>query len=132
MKDGRVLVVGGENADRVLASAELYSADGSFQPAAPMANARKFAACVPLADGRVLLAGGNTGTDASLSAEIYDPKVNVWKPSFNSPLPRWGQTGSLLPDGRVLLAGGENAAGVTTAIEIFNPFTATFTILGVC
>src|SRR2546426_302011 len=80
LADGRVLVVGGEDADGPLATAELY--DGgtqAFSRAAPMGVARAHAAAVALSDGRVLLTGGlAAGGGATSAAEIYDPGTDSW------------------------------------------------------
>jgi hypothetical protein len=132
LKDGRVLVAGGEGASGVLASAELLASDGSFSPAAPMAFARKQHASVTLADGRVLVAGG-LGVDGSAlnSAELYDPTSDSWQAAGAMLEPRAGATATLLPDGRVLLAGGENSGTVSPTLEIFDPVAETFVYAGV-
>jgi len=90
LPNGRVLIVGGADADddtlatNVLASAELYDpATGSFSPAGSMATGRQYQSATLLPDGRVLIAGGADGlsgtpplmvtTLALASAELYQP-----------------------------------------------------------
>jgi hypothetical protein len=68
LKDGRVLIAGGDDG-----SAELYNpATGKFSAAGQMIADRTGATATLLPDGRVYIAGGGTGPDAS-SAEIYQP-----------------------------------------------------------
>ena len=129
LRDGRVLVAGGEGRDGTLASMEVYTAQGVFEPGAPMAEPRAAHTCSLLPDGRVLAAGGRNGEVPSAGAEIYDPAANRWSPASTQNIPRWGHTASLLSDGRVLLAGGEMPAGATDIIELFDPSTDGFEVL---
>ena len=64
MADGRVLIAGGRGSAGVVNTAELYNSSGTFEAAAPMAQARSKAACAALPDGRVLVAGGSDGDRA--------------------------------------------------------------------
>ncbi len=85
LRDGRVLVVGGESAG----SAEIYDpAVGTWADAAPPNGLRwSVGARSPLpvlADGRVLA----VGFDTTRSAEIYDPSTNAW----SAPMPLEHQT----------------------------------------
>ena len=118
LRDGRVLVVGGEtndradNPDRNVLTAELHDpATGKWSPAAtPLWIHGGGASATLLADGRVLLAGGNATSGSRPAyltvAEIYDPAQNSW--TTIAPL-RQGASGHaalLLPDGRVIAIGG--------------------------
>jgi hypothetical protein len=79
LKDGRILITGGDAGNGALASADLFNTDGTISPAAPMNNARSHHASVVLPDGRVLVAGGTTsGGGAINAAEIYDAAANSW------------------------------------------------------
>ena len=70
LPNGRVLIVGGSDGDRALASAESYDpAAGTFASAGSMSRARYGATATLLADGRVLICGGSAGA----SAELYTP-----------------------------------------------------------
>ncbi len=73
LRDGRVLISGGTNADTVLASAELYDpATDRWLPAAPLSGARSLHTATLLNDGRVLVAGGDSGSGALGSVELYE------------------------------------------------------------
>jgi len=60
LADGRILIIGGENNNGPLASAEIFGTDGIISSAGLMnaARSRHFAAM--LRDGRVLVGGGTT------------------------------------------------------------------------
>lgn len=128
--DGRGLVAGGQGADGVLSSVELYQSDGSFLPGQPLLHARSSHTCTVLGDGRVLVAGGQSDNGAA-PAEIYDPQADVWSDLDTPGLPRWNQTATMLPDGSVLLAGGDTASGPSRDLEIFNPATNRVELLAV-
>src|SRR5438874_10226419 len=72
LPDGRVLVVGGEQAHTPLASAELYDpATGTWSATGSLNTAREYHTATLLPNGKVLVAGGSD-TDLD-TAEAYDP-----------------------------------------------------------
>jgi hypothetical protein len=77
LRDGTVLIAGGQLSPGVVASTELYdSATGSFTATADMTFGRFFHTATLLVDGRVLIAGGYTSYPVSPnsdSAELYIP-----------------------------------------------------------
>lgn len=132
LKDGRVLVVGGD--DRIPGagegsaekSAELFDpATGRFSltgaPLEPFVNP----SIVTLNSGKVLVFGGElTETEQipaeQTAAEIYDPKTGTFSPAAS---PRQNRNGSMytkLKDGRVLVVG---ATSDPTSAEIYDPAT---------
>src|SRR5712692_4539109 len=70
LPDGRVLVSGGTSLAGDLASAEMFTAEGSFSAVAPMAYARSQHTCMAFEDGRVLVAGGSSNGGTINVAEI--------------------------------------------------------------
>ena len=134
LADGRVLVVGGENARTDLTSAEVYSPKtGKFSPTGSMTVGRVYHAAVLLSDGRVLVAGG--GSDYSggkflASAELYDPKSGTWTATGSMVDQRNLLTATLLTDGRVLVAGGFGAEAPIASAEILDPKTGMFSMTG--
>src|SRR6201998_3112629 len=133
LQDGRVLIVGGNNANGSVASADLFGTDGVFSAAAVMHTTRSGHTATVLSDGRVLVTGGTTsGGGITNSAEIYDSSRNSWT-LLSSTMgdARSGHTASLLPDGRVLLAGGQNSGGAINSLEIFDPSSGNFSSAGV-
>ena len=124
----RVLIVGGNNANGPVASADLFGTDGVFSSAALMQTPRSGHTATILPNGNVLVTGGTTsGGGITNSAEIYDPSANSWTLLSGSMVDaRSGHTASLLPDGRVLLAGGQNSGGAINSLEIFDPASGNF------
>ena len=133
LADGSVLVTGGDGAaGSAVASAELFSLDGSFYAVAPMSFPRSRHVAVALKDGRVLVAGGN-GVDgnASNSAEIFDPASGAWQAAGAMLEPRADATATRLSDGRVLIAGGANGDAASMTLEVFDPVSDSFVPAGV-
>lgn len=112
LHDGRLLIVGGDNASTQITSVDILSVDGStITPAAPLNVARSYHHAVVLQDGRILVVGGGTtGT-----AEVYDPILNTWTLTATPPIPP--STAIIefvmlvLPNGKVFLAGGRPSNG---------------------
>ena len=70
LKDGTVLVTGGDNGTGPLATAEVYDqAAGSFSPTGSMGITRESHTATLLNDGTVLVTGGTGGGAAT--AELY-------------------------------------------------------------
>jgi hypothetical protein len=71
LKDGTVLVIGGDEAAGPLATAEVYDpVAGTFSPTGSMGAARAVHTATLLSDGRVLVVGGN-GAGVLATAELY-------------------------------------------------------------
>ncbi|HET8549934.1 MAG TPA: PKD domain-containing protein [Bryobacteraceae bacterium] len=127
LKDGRILITGGESGRNILATVELFSVRNGAVDAPPMSTARSGHSCATMADGRVLVAGGMaTGGGALNTAEIFDPASRTWSAAGIMTMPRANATASLLANGKVLIAGGEAPGVVTATLEIFDPSLRTF------
>jgi hypothetical protein len=127
LKDGRVLVTGGENSTGVLASVEIYDpASRTFtNDSASLGAARTDHAAVRLNDGRIFIAGGRGAAGSLDSTEVYDPTSDSFGAGPVMTRARAGLTTTLLADGRVLVAGGDEEG----TAEIFDPQSQSFAAL---
>jgi hypothetical protein len=134
LKDGRVLVVGGNDVNvAAVASAELYDpATGKFTLAGPTHVAGTPIASVLLKSGRVLVIGCDqssnpSGSCASSLADVYDPSTGLF--GAVGPIPGSCAlcSATLLNDGRVLIARG---ADLSQPSLLFDPATDTFAATG--
>jgi hypothetical protein len=138
LANGKVLIAGGSNGSKALASAELYDpTTRTFSPTGSMIGPRYCHTATLLADGRVLIAGGisndpsgTTVTQYVFTAEIYDPATGVFRAtgdlssaSGGTPSFLQAKVTALLPDGRVFVVGINNA-------EIYDPHSGTFSLAG--
>ncbi len=150
LRDGRVLVVGGEGnpsgSEGVapsLTDAELYDArTGMWTHTGSLHDARQYQAASILPDGHVLVVGGrrsSTGMASDdlylASAELYDPRTNIWTMTGRMHQARSGATATLLPGGQVLVVGGEGQVGnarmrALASAEVYDPHTGIWTETG--
>ncbi len=112
LNDGRVLVVGGEGAER---SAETYDPRRDCWSETPeLAVARSRPGIVRLLDGRVMVVGSDATSDATV--EIYNPGRNRWSRVADIPNDRGRPIMAVLDNGHVLVAGGG-----TSAVDLYDP-----------
>lgn len=114
LRDGRVLVSGGDRRTTPLGSAEVFDPRGATWSRAPsLTRARRGHSATLLNDGTVLVAGGERfveGARSSLSStERFDPRRGAWRNAGEMSCARSEQAAALLPDGSVLVAGGDAA-----------------------
>ncbi len=124
LKDGRVLIAGGQNSESIQKSAVLYDPQtGTFTPTGSMTTVRRWHSAALLADGRVLIVGGDGYHGALSSAELYDPETGRFTPTGSMTGLEGGGPATLLADGRVLVVGGDSA-------ELYDPVAGTFAAIG--
>jgi hypothetical protein len=135
LPDGRVVIAGGWDGSKRLASAEIYDpATGKFSPTGPMTTAREGQTATLLSGGRVLIAGGvDAGEVTVASAELYDPAAGTFSPTGSLATARSGHSATALPDGRVLIAGGspvDDGSAVVASAELYDPAAGKFSPAG--
>lgn len=136
LADGRVVVVGGENANICTndVTTEVYDPNTgtwSFTGNAGFASAG--ARATLLDDGRVLhTGGGNRCGSVYSSAELYDTGTGTWSPTASMTVGRQWHSAVRLGDGRILVAGGQTPGGFQTVAtaEIYDPDAGTWTPTG--
>jgi WD40 repeat protein len=131
--DGRVLVVGGNNLQGSLHSAELYDPNtGQWSLTGSLHEGRVSHTATLLPDGRVLVTGG-LDTDfpqrVLKSAELYEPVTGEYSQTGDMGAVREGHTATLLPDGKVLVVGGGGNVLYHQA-ELYDPDTGTWSFTG--
>ena len=110
MPDGRVLVVGGEEAAGA-AAPEIFDPKTDTWSVTPAPGVLRIAhVALLLPDGKVLVAGG----DHEARAQLYDWRTNSWSSAGRMAVTRAYATGTRLANGRVLVVGGfgEGSAGL--------------------
>jgi N-acetylneuraminic acid mutarotase len=135
LPNGTVLVAGGQpdgGGTESWASAELYDpVTGTWQPTAPMLEARTGHTATLLSNGRVLVSGGYNNGGILASAELYDPDLGSWTATGDMRLARVGHTATLLPDGHVLVVGSGTPTGdVVASTELYDPSSGTWSNTG--
>jgi len=126
LPDGKLLIVGGEDAEggvQDTIATENLSSGQTTRLGTRLSYPRAGHTATVLPDGAVLVLGG-VGKDGKLvPAEVIDPSAQAVKPLGNTaPAPRAFHTATVLTDGRVLIAGGIFADGSpATAAELWDP-----------
>jgi hypothetical protein len=134
LSNGRVLVVGGQDAN-ALATAELYDpGTETFAPTGPMRSARTMHTATVLADGNVLIAGGGEYRHPLASAEVYHVRSGAFTETSVMTNVRYKHAAIRLQDGTVLVLGGSDARdwqGLEAGIERYDRQRGSFTPIAV-
>ena len=134
LNDGRVLVVGGYDAEgRTLASAEIYNpSTGSWSNTGGLSYARTDHQAVLLNSGKVLVFGGfDSATEQSLlTAELYDPSTGIWATTGPMTFGRRLFASTKLADGEVLAVGGYLGNQNLASAEKYDPASGTWSQAG--
>jgi hypothetical protein len=135
LPDGRVLIVGGQDANfAYLASVEIYDpVSGTFSATGSLLQRRTGHTATLLPNGQVLIAGGRYFNGVDLlslsSAELYDPTAGAVVAIHRMNNDHDSHTATLLDNGLVLIAGGSyyttNGGGLSTS-ELYDSSAGTF------
>lgn len=130
LKDGRVLILGGELNQKPVAL--LWSFDpgkNTFTPFGKLAQARSRFTATLLWDEKELVAIGGRGAQGVLAtAERLDLTTGRSNPAGRMPAPRERHAAILIPTGQVLVFGGGNGGQASQLMEDWNPDSSTFQI----
>lgn len=133
LRDGKVLVVGGQSVRNVsLSSAELYDPISRMWTNTGSLNVgRRNHTATLLPDGKVLVAGGCSASDFSANAEVYDPATKNWTVTGSMLTARERHVAVLLPNGKVLVAGGRGGNKFPpddlASVELYDPTSGKWT-----
>ncbi len=109
LRDGRVLVAGGNRNAAILASAEIYDpVANAWIRSAPLPAPRTQLSLAALPDGTILAAGGFDGMGKlATSTYLYEPWADRWIEGPELRAPRLNHSMVQLPSGDLLFFGGE-------------------------
>jgi len=134
LADGRVFVLGGDEAFSPSGGLEMRGRGEIFDPATstwsltdPMLTPRWGHTVAALPSGEILVVGGqDAGWMDAGATEIYDPVTGKWREGPTLAQPRFSPSVTLLPDGRVLILGGptDDEYSYASAPEIYDAKTA--------
>jgi hypothetical protein len=131
LQDGKILLVGGDNENGMVGSAEIFdpTAMTSSNTGSNPLSLRTDHSATLLSDGRVLIVGGVDSNGLLSSTEFYNP-YSLPAPSFSAGpsllRARSGHTATVLADGKILIGGGE----ATGSAEIFDPASQNISLVG--
>ena len=124
--NGKVLIVGGENAAGLVKKTEIFdAASRRTSTAAKLADPRTGHTATRLADGRVIVIGGRGENGALYSTEIYNPATESFSPGPALNRARVGHSATVMADGRILIVGGDGEGSA----ELFDTATESFTLI---
>jgi len=130
LKDGRVLILGGELNQKPVAL--LWSFDpgkGTFKPFGKLAQARSRFTATLLGDEKELVAIGGRGAQGALAtAERIDLAKGLSSPAGRMPAPRERHAAILIPTGQILVFGGGDGPRASKTMEDWNPDSSSFQI----
>ncbi|MHB1318227.1 MAG: kelch repeat-containing protein, partial [Anaerolineae bacterium] len=121
LPDGRVLVVGGQEAGYATASARIYDpALAEWTSTGSLLTARYGATALSLGDGTIVAIGGENLGVPVVTVERFDPGTGLWEMVDDRGAPRYVSTATLLPDGRILVAAGITGSPPAATAELYD------------
>jgi hypothetical protein len=127
LKDGRVLITGGDHGVGGVAAVQLFSLkDMAFSDGGQLID-RRFVHSVTQTSGNgLIVAGGFNSDDRFLnSVERIDPDARSSEPLKVLCVPRDNQSAIPLSNGRILFVGGDSdALGYISTVEVYDPVSS--------
>ena len=137
LRDGTVLVVGGNDGTNALGSAEIINPNVTPVTVTALTNglnaARTGHTATLLSNGQVLILGGQAGGSPVTSPEVYTPGTQSFANVAAGSLAvnRFGHTATLLADGQtILVAGGDVGSSATAELISYSSSGGTITNVG--
>lgn len=119
--DDRIVVIGGQADDGLVAETEIYDGDADeWHDAEPVPTPREHLAAA--ADDRYVYAVGGRDLTPDNNVDVlerYDPAANAWDPLKPMPTAR-GSIGAGVIDQRLVVVGGETSTGVLDTVEAYD------------
>lgn len=135
LQNGKVLIVGGWDNQKIDDRAELYDPDTGLWSATGRLNQPRIVhTATLLPDGKVLVVAGNTSNappnfGRGGTAELYDPASGTWSLTVSLNAARSDHTATLLQSGKVLVAGGYGSDSLGSA-ELYDPASGSWSNAG--
>jgi hypothetical protein len=143
LRDGRVLVSGGNRCGTILSTAALFNpSTNTWSATASMETPRAFHSAVLLAEGVLVIGGSTAEGEFSRAAEVYNPSTATWRTTEGPRNARGISCGgyvqpflAILQGDSVLAAAGISgncASGVAPAAgaELFDPINSQWSAAG--
>jgi hypothetical protein len=133
LESGKVLVIGGWDGTRALATPELFDPNsGEWTPLTPMKTPRAGHTATRLDGDRVLVVGGYSAPPlvSLFSAEILDPLTGQWTEVATLDTRRYHHTATRMSWGGIIITGGRNATDQLSNTELYEPGHGTWIYQG--
>ena len=122
LRNGKVVLVGGESNDGAINSLEIYDVEtGTWIKGAPLPRPIFEQVANLIDEDLLMIAGGHDGQNTLASTLIYDSKVDAWISSPDMSMPRTKHVSTVLSDDRIFVHGGLNNSEILLHAEIYEP-----------
>jgi N-acetylneuraminic acid mutarotase len=133
LQDGRVLIAGGQNANGVLSTSEIYDPMlDVWLPGPAIPGGRTGQTAIALQNGTVMLLRGYVAFSPpppTIPVLVYDPADGMWHTAAGADESRVENSATLLDNGKVLIVGGYDQLQIPGA-KLFDPSTGALTNAG--
>jgi N-acetylneuraminic acid mutarotase len=126
--DGKIYVMGGYNATRILNTTEVYDpSTNTWQTKAEMLTAVRCAAATKGPDGLIYVMSGLDGATYSAAVQAYNTTSDAWTSKSSIPYPVLFAAAVTDDNGKIYVIGGTETAGDTDRVQIYNTATDAWT-----
>ncbi len=128
--NGKIYVIGGYNATKVLNTTEAYDpSTNTWQAKAKMLTAMRCAAATKGPDGLIYVISGYDGAASSAAVQAYNTTSDTWTSKASIPYPVLFAAAVTDDKGKILVIGGTNLApsNSTNRVQVYDTATDTWT-----